>query len=80
MKFLFKDSGTGQNDGAKTLNTITWAVCLVKITLSGATIFGHTFAVITPDVVNAYAMLMGITGATYGGRALTKAMFKGKSE
>lgn len=72
LKYLFQDSTTGKPDGAKTLNTITWFVCLVKITLSGATVAGHTFVVITPDVIQAYTMLMGVTTAGYAARAHTK--------
>ncbi len=72
LGYLFQDKN-GDKCGAKTLNTITYGVILTKITLSGVTLFGHTFATVTPADVQAFVMLLGVTSATYAHRSMKKA-------
>lgn len=76
LGYLFKDSTTGKPCSAKTLNTIAYLVILTKITLSSATILGHTFATVAPADVQSFVMLLGVTTAGYAHRAMRKGVSK----
>ena len=78
LGYLFKDK-QGNKCAAKTLNTITYLIILLKITLSGVTIFGHTFATVTPADVQAFVLLLGVTSATYATRSFQKGPKNGSS-
>jgi hypothetical protein len=65
---------------AKAQNFAVFLLIFVKLMLSGVTIAGHTFQVITLEVMEPYLVLMGVTMTGYVGRSWQKAKYNGKQD